>query len=63
MVKKSKDLRKALNYADEIEQMFYEINYKAGDDQAIRERFVDLIDAIENYMEYGYLDDEFYSER
>ena len=42
---------------------FIDINYRAGDDQEIRERFVDLIDAIETYMEYGYLDDELYSER
>jgi len=63
MVREDADLRKALKYADEIEQIFYEINYRAGDDQKIKKRFVDLIDAIENYISYGYLDDELYSER
>jgi len=63
MAKRDPDLNKALKYADEIEKIFYDINYRAGDDQEIKERFVDLIDAIENYMEYGYLDDELYSER
>ena len=63
MARIDRDLEKALEYADEIETIFYDINYRAGDDQAIKERFVDLIDAIENYMEHGYLDDKFYSEQ
>ena len=63
MARKDPDLRKALKYADEIETIFYDINYRAGDDTEIRERFVDLIDALIHFMEYGYFDDKFYSEQ
>jgi len=63
MTRKDPDLRKALKYADEIETIFYDINYRAGDDQEIKDRFVDLIDALIHFMEYGYFDDKFYSEQ
>ena len=62
MARKDPDLRKALKYADEIETIFYDINYRAGDDTEIRDRFVDLIDALIHFMEYGYFDDKLYSE-
>ena len=31
--------------------------------EEIKERFVDLIDALIHFMEYGYFDDKFYSEQ
>jgi len=49
MARKDPELKKALRYADEIESIFYDVNYQAGDDQEIKERFVDLISAIIKY--------------
>tara|TARA_R100001086_G_scaffold35255_1_gene15967 strand:+ start:107 stop:304 length:198 start_codon:yes stop_codon:yes gene_type:complete len=64
MTRRSRDpeLEKALQYADEIESIFYDVNYRAGDDDEIKERFVDLMDAIIDYMEIGILPKKFYSE-
>jgi len=62
MARKDPELKKALRYADEIESIFYDVNYQAGDDQEIKERFVDLISAIIDFMETGYLPEKLYSE-
>ena len=57
------DQKKAMKYSDEIETIFYDVNYRAGDDDETKERFVDLLDAINWYIQYGELPTEFYSER
>ena len=55
--------KKAMKYSDEIETIFYDVNYRAGDDDETKERFVDLLDAINSYIQYGELPTEFYSGR
>lgn len=57
------DQKKAMKYSDEIETIFYDVNYRAGDDDETKERFVDLLDAINSYIQYGELPTEFYSGR